>query len=317
VLLREARATVKSLEVELNRRGESDATSTSASPSTADAPAHASPVKKGRPARTIEQLKTQVKTLQKTLQRIQQDVSEDCSSEDESDSESGESLTVKEREARENGRAFVELVKGAGMTFEGSRQAYTYRSGLFIQELNVGGQVSFEKMALVVSLVVSFFVGSIDQQSADILFRCADTMAVAAEQASIVKHDDCAAKFFQRDRPDRVLAATIGIDESNKAGLDFCMKLATMRTASEKQPYQLRSLRMDAMSSKKSKLSAETSLESLEQELTVEGMPFIRAGIVDAFNGAQKTMNLIVVACNTSAEVYQTPHLIPFNYELQ
>ncbi|KAJ1422057.1 hypothetical protein B484DRAFT_465411, partial [Ochromonadaceae sp. CCMP2298] len=198
--------------------------------------------------------------------------------------------------------AIQKLVE-AGTLFKGTKNGHSQLSmisGVLVRDLTSHCEVSMEKLPLVIILVLFLVLGDqIDDTTIRRVVRSSDVYALSAERASVLVTSDGRARFCDRERDDGVQSAILMCDESNKAGMNICVKQTVQRL--HNGDIVERGLATDSAVGKKSAGAVVKTVDSLTKEFTRDGLAFVHGSMSDAFNGARKTNAMLIKICDEAA----------------
>ncbi|KAJ1392986.1 hypothetical protein B484DRAFT_473082, partial [Ochromonadaceae sp. CCMP2298] len=197
----------------------------------------------------------------------------------------------------------IQKLVEAGTLFKGTKNGHSQLSmisGVLVRDLTSNCEVSMEKLPLVIILLLFLVFGDqIDDSTIRRVVRSSDVYALSTERASVLVTSDGRARFCDRERDDGEKSAILMCDESNKAGMNICVKQTVQRL--HNGDIVERGLATDYPVGKKTAGAVAKTVDSLTKELTRDGLAFVHGSMSDAFNGARKTNTMLMKKCEQAA----------------
>jgi len=189
----------------------------------------------------------------------------------------------------------VELVKkrGAFKTLNDCNKQHqlSNSTGLFLYDMWAGCGVSVEKIPTVVSDVVNMLFGELTDDALQFLVPSDGAAGLAIERAAALVTEDTKQSFTNREGGERVLFASLMIDESNKKESPLKCKLFVFKSADG--ALSMKGLKTDYSLSKKTKNSADQVIESIIQELGLIGAALFISSTCDWFAGGLEAKHIM------------------------
>jgi hypothetical protein len=161
-------------------------------------------------------------------------------------------------------------------------------SGHIVLQLKDQG-ISYEKMAIVIGLVITLLFGKIEQDVMDRILKSHSSFRHVAERASSEEN-----LYIQDQHVNFSRGCCLAVDESNKLKKDIVLKVISYDSFEKENKVRFYSIGSNHVLSKKAECSSESNIKTLVKELSLIGFMKIISGISDSASAATAGMQHIL-----------------------